>query len=169
MESLLIRPLLESDMDAFAKAFRAQGWTPKPEVHRRYLLEQEKGLRRVFVAETNGVPAGYLTLVPKAETGPFAGKEWPEIQDFNVLKAYQRRGIGSALMDAAEEAASRLSDTVTLGVGLHSGYGPAQRLYIRRGYLPDGSGVWFQDQPAKPYAPCQNDNSLVLYLSKKLR
>lgn len=169
MESLHIRPLLEPDIEAFAQAFQAQGWAPKPEVHRRYLLEQEKRLRRVFVAEINGVPAGYLTLVPQAKAGPFAGKGWPEIQDFNVLQRYQRRGIGSALMDAAEDAAARLCDTVTLGVGLHSGYGPAQRLYIRRGYLPDGSGVWFQDKPAAPYAPCRNDDSLILYLSKKLR
>ncbi len=32
---------------------------------------------------------------------------------------------------------------------LHSGYGPAlKRLYVRAG--PDGSGVWFRDQPLAP-------------------
>ena len=60
---------------------------------------------------------------------------------------FQRRGIGSRLLEAAEKAAASSGSAVTLGVGLHSGYGPAQRLYVKRGYIPDGSGVWFRDQP----------------------
>jgi len=35
-----------------------------------------------------------------------------------------------------EELAAETSDTVCLGVGLHSGYGAAQRMYV-----PDGSVV----------------------------
>ena len=45
-------------------------------------------------------------------------------------------------MDAAEPVAARYADTVYLGVALHSGYGAAQRMYIHRGYVLDGSGVW---------------------------
>jgi len=55
-----------------------------------------------------------------------------------------------------------------LGVGLHPGYGAAQRLYIKQGYVPDGSGVWFQNKQLKPNERCVNDDELVLYLSKKL-
>ncbi len=55
---------------------------------------------------------------------------------------------------------------VCLGVGLHSGYGGAQRLYAKRGYLPDGSGVWYRDAVCEPYAICRNDDDLILYLSK---
>ena len=51
------------------------------------------------------------------------------------------RGVGSALMDAVEALAAVTSDTVCLGVGLHSGYGAAQRMYVLRGYVPDGSVV----------------------------
>lgn len=46
-------------------------------------------------------------------------------------------------MDIAEEIAATYADTVYLGVGLHSGYGSAQRMYVKRGYIPDGSGVWY--------------------------
>ena len=53
-----------------------------------------------------------------------------------------------------------------LGVGLHSGYGGAQRLYAKRGYLPDGSGVWYRDAVCEPYTICRNDDDLTLYLSK---
>ena len=37
-------------------------------------------------------------------------------------------GIGSRLMDVAEEIAAGYADVVYLGVGLHSGYGSAQRI-----------------------------------------
>ena len=72
-------------------------------------------------------------------------------------------------MDAAEALAAKASDTVYLGVGLHSGYGSAQRMYIKRGYIPDGSGVWYKDEVCEPYSQCRNDDDLVLYLSKKLK
>jgi hypothetical protein len=64
--------------------------------------------------------------------------------------------------------ASSFSDTVSLGVGLHAGYGTAQRMYVKRGYIPDGTGVWYKDNPLTPYTECLNDDDLVLYLFKKL-
>lgn len=42
-------------------------------------------------------------------------------------------------MDVAEKIAAKYADTVYLGVGLHCGYGSAQRMYVKRGYLPDGT------------------------------
>jgi len=86
-----------------------------------------------------------------------------------VLEKYRKNGIGSHLMDVAEEIASRYADTVYLGVGVHNGYGSAQRMYVKRGYIPDGSGVWYRNEVCPQYAPCQNDDSLILYFSKKLR
>ncbi len=70
-------------------------------------------------------------------------------------------------MDVAEQIAFEHADTVYLGVGLHSGYGAAQRMYIKRGYVPDGSGVWYGDKVCEQYAPCVNDDELNLYLYKK--
>jgi hypothetical protein len=58
---------------------------------------------------------------------------------------------------------------VYLAVGLHKFYGPAQRLYARRGYVPDGSGVWYGDKPCEPYEAYRNDDELNLYLIKNLR
>lgn len=65
--------------------------------------------------------------------------------------------------------AGEYSDKVYLGVGLHSGYGSAQRMYVKRGYIPDGSGVWYGDKVCEPYAACCNDDNLVLYMLKILR
>lgn len=113
--------------------------------------------------------AGYIHVYPNPENGSFADRGIPEIVDFGVLEKFRRNGIGSKLMDIAEQVASDYSDTVCLGVGLHSGYGSAQRMYVKRGYIPDGNGIWFRDKVCPPYADCCNDDELVLYLSKKLR
>ena len=165
---LTVRPLEQEDCEAFPRGFAAQGWEKPRSLFQRYLEEQGRGERRGIVALWEGEQAGYLTLLPEAPAGAFAGKGWPEICDFNVLEKYQRRGVGSRLMQVAEELAGEASDTVCLGVGLHSGYGAAQRLYGKRGYLPDGSGVWYRDAPMEPYGPCAADDDLVLYLWKKL-
>lgn len=168
MNGLHIRPMKESDIDAFLRAFAAQGWEKPREVLECYYDDQCSGRRKVFVAEVNGVPAGYATLLPNDPHGPFANRQIPVVNDFNVFLPFGRQGIGSAIMDAVEAEAKKTSDVISLGVGLHSGYGTAQRMYIKRGYVPDGSGVWYEDKPLAPYAPCQNDDGLVLYLSKRL-
>lgn len=160
---VIIRLMVPDDADAFTKAFAAIGWNKPHSLFAGYLKAQASGDFRVFVAEVDSVPAGYVLLHPQAKHGPYAGKGIPEIVDFNVLPDFRNHGVGSALMDAAEAAAG---DRVCLGVGLHAGYGPAQRLYIRRGYQPDGSGVWYRNEPLTPYAPCVNDDDLVLYMAK---
>ena len=42
-------------------------------------------------------------------------------------------------------------------------------MYVKRGYVPDGSGVWYKDKICEPYSECCNDDDLVLYLYKDLR
>lgn len=163
VEKLVIRPMVAADVDAFPAAFAAQGWTKPRRQYVAYFAAQRAGALQVLVAELDGEAAGYLLLKPEAEAGPFSGQHVPEIADFNVLMRFQRRGIGTRLLEEAERLAG---DRVSLGVGLHAGYGAAQRLYSRRGYVPDGSGVWYRDHPLAPYAPCENDDDLVLYMVK---
>lgn len=168
-EPVLIRPMNESDARAFTDAELAQGWHADIGKYLARLEDQASGKCVSLTAEYQGVPAGYINVYLQGLSGPFAGKGWPEIVDFGVLEKYRRRGIGTRLMDAAEQAAARVADTVWLGVGLHAGYGSAQRMYVRRGYVPDGSGVWYGDHPCEPYSTCGNDDDLVLFFSKKLR
>ena len=56
----------------------------------------------------------------------------------------------------------------TLAVGVHSGYGAAQRIYVKRGYIPDGTGVWYQGKQLEQYAPCVNDDDLLLFMAKEV-
>ena len=168
-EELAIRNMEEADARAFYDGFLAQGWHPDLSAYRRRLQDQAEGKCTALTAVWQGHPAGSVYVYTAPHTGPFVGKGWPEIHDFNVLKKYQRKGIGNKLMDVAEQIAGRYADTVCLGVGLCGSYGSAQRMYVKRGYIPDGSGVWYQDKQCIQYETvCTVDDDLILYLSKKL-
>lgn len=165
---LLIRNLEPRDAQVLTSAERAQGWNADIGKFQKRLWDQEQGLCVSLAAEVDGGAVGYINVYFDPRTGPFVDSGWPELVDFAVLEGYRRRGIGGRLMDSAEQIAKERSGTVWLGVGLHSGYGSAQRMYIKRGYIPDGSGVWYQDRVCAPYGPCRNDDDLVLYLVKQL-
>ena len=162
-----IRKMQESDIKDLSRGFISQGWPSREEILTRYFKEQESGEREALVADFEGVVAGYITILPIAKQGPFAGMA-PELSDFNVFEPFQNQGIGNLLLEEAEKRVRLISDKVTLGVGLHSGYGPAQRLYIKRGYIPDGTGVWYQNHQPAMNAVCEDIGELVLYLSKNL-
>ena len=163
----LIRKMQTSDVKELSQGFINQGWPGREEILTRYFKEQESGEREVLVAEVEGALAGYITILSCAKQGPFA-EIYPELSDFNVFEPFQNQGIGNLLMEEAEKRVKLISDKVTLGVGLHSGYGPAQRLYIKRGYIPDGTGVWYQNHQPAMNAVCEDIGELVLYLSKNL-
>lgn len=162
-----IRKMQESDIQELSRGFISQGWPSREEILTRYFKEQESGEREVLVAEVEGALAGYITILSCAKQGPFA-EIYPELSDFNVFEPFQNQGIGNLLLEEAEKQVRLISDKVTLGVGLHSGYGPAQRLYIKRGYIPDGTGVWYQNHQPAMNAVCEDIGELVLYLSKNL-
>lgn len=168
-EKILIRDMVQSDAQIITCEEIAQGWHQTIEKYEMRLRHQKDGKCVALAAEYKGNVAGYVNVYPNSESGSFANRGYPEIVDFGVLEKYRNNGIGSKLMDIAEKIASDYSNTVYLGVGLHSGYGSAQRMYVKRGYIPDGSGVWYRDKVCSQCADCCNDDDLILYLSKVLR
>lgn len=165
-----VRSMIFEDIAVLAEEFGVkQNWQGKnAELFTTYFNEQNADKRNVLVALCGGSIAGYLTLLPNDPHGAFADKNIPTVCDFNVLKKFQKRGIGTALMDEAEKLAAQTSNTICLGVGLYKDYGTAQRMYVKRGYIPDGSGVWYENRNLPPYEPCINSDDLMLYMSKKL-
>ena len=74
----------------------------------KYLQDQEAGRRWVLVAQAGAEVAGYVTLLWAADDPVLRDQAVPEISDLSVFPEFRRRGIGSALLDAAEaEAATR--------------------------------------------------------------
>ena len=166
---IVVRELRESDIMPIVEGEIAQGWQGVTrEKYDMRLQHEAEGQCIPLCATYMGEPVGYVNLYFRAYP-PMDRYNCPEIVDFGVLEKYRRKGIGTALMDAAEALAAERCDMVCLGVGLHYGYGSAQRMYVKRGYIPDGTGVWWKGELLEQYAPCENDDELNLFFTKKLR
>ncbi len=166
--TIRIRSMLPEDAQVLYDTYLSYGWHPSLKIYENYYREQEANTRLVFIAEYEGRVSGQCTLLLNPTEGPWGGKGYPEIQDLVVFFDVHNKGIGNKLLDVAEQEASKIADLVYLGVGVHSGYGPAQRIYVDRGYNFDGSGVWYQGKQLDQYAPCVNDDDLLLFMAKKL-
>jgi len=137
--------------------------------YQRYLEEQKNGSRDVMVAFVKGEFTGYVTIKWQSNYAPFREDGIPEVKDLNVLQAYRRRGIGTSLMDRAEERISEHSSIAGIGVGMYADYGNAQRMYALRDYVPDGRGLTYKCKVLDPMEHTINNDDLVLYFTKKLR
>ena len=164
-----LRLLEQRDVQPIVAAFKEIGWSHKrPTLYQRYLLEQDDGRRTVLVALVGGEFLGYLTVDWRPVYPPFRESGIPEITDFNVLPPFRRRGIGTRLMDEAERRIADVSPVVGIGFGLTPDYGAAQRMYVKRGYVPDGMGMRKNDRYVRPGDSVTADDGLVLYLTKRL-
>lgn len=168
-EKVSIRDLTYEYAEVITEGEIRQGWDASIEKYLTRLEDAESGRAIALCALFESAPAGYVNVYKSSGFGPAKLRGLPEIVDFGVLEKFRGRGIGSLLMDAAEKLASEYSDIIYLGVGLHSGYGSAQRMYVKRGYIPDGTGVYYDDVPCAPYEKYMNDDCLNLYFTKKLR
>lgn len=169
VQNLSVRELDENDPPVIAAAFARMGWD-KPEArYRQYLCEQLAGTRTCFIAVIGGHFAGYVTVNWRPFYPEFSERNIPEIQDLNVLRQFRRQGVASCLLDRAEAEVSRHSSIVGIGVGLHPGYSSAQRLYVMRGYVPDGRGVTYKGRYMEEGASVILDDDLVLHFTKELR
>jgi GNAT superfamily N-acetyltransferase len=135
----------------------------------RYLAEQADGLREVLVAEAAQAIVAYGSLAWVSQNPAFRGAGIPEIQDLVVAESYRRAGLGARMVRALEDRARTAGyRKVGLGVGLYRDYGPAQRLYWRLGYIPDGQGISYKNVTARPMSSVTVDDHLVLWLVRDL-
>ena len=102
MASIHLRNLQENDPHNISKAFHAQGWKKLSAQFEAYLPEVYSGERDVILAEKEGEFCGFLTIKWSSAYSYFRDKGIPEIKNFNVLKKFQRQGIGNLLLDEAE-------------------------------------------------------------------
>lgn len=132
------------------------------------LLNQDKQECSALIALYNGNVAGYVFLYYECRWGALAGCGFPGVVDLVVFEKYRQKGIATCLMDVAEDIAKRHGSKVYLEVCLSSEYGHAQRLYVKRGYIPDGKGVYYEDRVCETDAICKNNDELTLCLIKDL-
>jgi ribosomal protein S18 acetylase RimI-like enzyme len=164
-----IRLLEKADLPEIAEAFQQLGWNRPISQYERYFMEQEINLRNVYVAFVEGKFAGYLSGLWTSTYPPFREAQIPEIVEFNILPKFRRQGIGTQLMDKVESEIAKRSPIAGIGVGMYPDYGAAQRMYILRGYVPDGRGLYHLNHyPIYGEQITVNDD-LALYFTKELK
>lgn len=164
-----IRLLEGGDIPQIVQAFAELGWDKPRSQYERYLSEQEMDMRSAYVAFLDAKFAGYLTICWVSTYVPFQEAGIPEIVDFNVLPEFRRRGIGTLLMDRAESEIASVATMAGIGVGMTPDYGAAQRLYVLRGYVPDGRGLHYRGHQLRYGEAITIDDSLGLYFTKRLK
>jgi GNAT superfamily N-acetyltransferase len=135
----------------------------------KLLAEQKTGTRVVLVARYDDTIAGFVTIKWASDYPTFAVDSIPEINDLRVHPGFRRRGVATVLMNEAEKRIFKQSRFAGLGVGLYADYGPAQQMYIRRGYIPDGRGLMSKNLPVAPGHDVFVDDDLLLYFVKERR
>jgi GNAT superfamily N-acetyltransferase len=143
----------------------------------RCFAEQLEKKRVVLVAQKDGRSIGYVQLVWVPLYSTFRRLGIPEIQDLNVIPEVRGQGAGSLLVDACETLAREAGKTeIGISVGLNQSFGPAQRLYVKKGYIPDGTGVCCDEVPVRAGElramimrhPLSLDNLLTIKMIKSL-
>jgi ribosomal protein S18 acetylase RimI-like enzyme len=166
---ITIRPLETRDIPEITKAFEQLGWDKPISQYERYFQEQMLEIRDVHVAFLDGEFTGYLTICWTSSYELFHEQNIPEIVDLNVLPKFRRMGIGTQLLDKAEGEIAKVSTVAGIGVGMTPDYGAAQRLYVLRGYVPDGRGLHYRGQHITYGEQITVDDNLALYFTKKLK
>ena len=71
-------------------------------------------------------------------------------------------------MDEAERIVGQRTNMIGIGFALYKAYGAAQRMYVLRGYVPDGQGIVYNDVYVEPGQSYRVDDDLVFGLIKHL-
>jgi GNAT superfamily N-acetyltransferase len=137
---------------------------------REHLADHASGGGASLVAVRDHRVIGIVTIRWQSSYTGFRERGISLVHQIAVAGPFQRLGIATQLMNAAEELA-RDRGIVTLGitVGLFDEYGPAQRLYALRGYVPDGRGACRGREPLSKGARVIMDDDLIIWLTKELR
>ena len=99
----------------------------------------------------------------------FRNKQIPEISDIWIDEQKRGKGLGTLLITHLEQLARDEGfEQVGIGVGLYQDYGPAQKLYFKRGYMLDGMGITYQCLLVTPGGSYPVDDDLILWLVKPL-
>jgi GNAT superfamily N-acetyltransferase len=141
----------------------------EPGYFEQCLAEQEAGRREILIARAGGADIGYGILNRQPQYALYKRLEIPEIQDLNVIPEARRQGAATVLIKALEDIARREGRAhIGISVGLHADYGPAQRLYVKLGYVPDGYGVTYDRVAVSGGEIRPVDDNLCLMMVKDL-
>jgi ribosomal protein S18 acetylase RimI-like enzyme len=131
-----------------------------------HFQDHENGASTTILGYEAGRLVGIITIRWQSRYPLFRERQIPLIQNIEIRYEDRGRGLGNQMLERAEREIARRSHLAGLVVGISGDYGPAQRLYARRGYVPDGRGVCRQFTPLKNGDVVTVDHDLLLWLVK---
>jgi GNAT superfamily N-acetyltransferase len=129
--------------------------------------QQVLGLRENWVAIHQDKIVGIVSLSWVSDYEPFSQEHIPEICTICVLPDHRRKGIATALLNRVEPIALKKARQIGISLNLAPCCNFSQRMYVKRGYIPDGNGLFYQKQPLTPQQQICIDDDLCMYLIKK--
>jgi len=142
--NIIIRQCVQEDIFNLTNFAKLSNHSIEPLYFETAFEEQLHDKRIIFLAFLDKELAGYIHLNFNPQYIPFKRFNIPEIQDLFVHPDLRQRGIGGQLILTCEaEAKNRCGSDIGIGVGVTAQFGPAQKLYIKMGYSPDGAGAVF--------------------------
>jgi GNAT superfamily N-acetyltransferase len=165
---LQIRRMTQNDIDIIHMGLSEHDVSQPLDYVQRCWQENQNEKRVTLLAFCENEFVGWGHVVFRSEYPYFAENNIPEIQNFDVIPPFRKRGVGSVLIEALEKDAFTISNTIGIGFGLYADYGTAQRMYIKRGFIPDGRGIMYDNKPVEPGAHVCVDDDLCLYLIKTI-
>ena len=141
----------------------------RPGRARRYLADHAAPNGASLIATDGANVMGYLAIVWRSNHPGFRSRGIPLVHQIAVAGPVRRRGVATLLMGAAEQLArDRGIAALGITVGVFDEYGPVQRLYGRRGYVPDGRGACRGERPLSKGMQVTMDDDLIIWLTKDL-
>jgi GNAT superfamily N-acetyltransferase len=136
---------------------------------RQHFADHAEGGGSSLVAMLADRAVGIVTIRWQSNYAGFRDADIPLVHQISVAGPFRRKGIAAALMDAAEQLArDRGAATIGITVGLFDEYGPAQRMFALRGYVPDGRGACLGQDPVSKGARVIIGHELIIWLTKDL-
>lgn len=168
MDDLHIERISPSQVDETIELFTRHVYEGDRNQALSHLAGHREGEADTFLAYAGRSLAGFLTIRWQSDYPGFRDQNIPLIQQLEVFPPFQRRGIASQLMEHAERLIATRARQAGIVVGLFDAYGPAQRLYAKRGYVPDGRGACRAQRPLKHGESITIDHDLILWMTKEL-
>lgn len=168
MSEIVVRNIFDDEISALCKAEGNES-VDNVQYYERYLNWQKEGECAFLIASLDGKIAGYVFLLFRDRWGSMANQGIPGLADLWVFPSCRGHGVGNALLKEAESIAVKHSNILHLDVHVTAEAGAAHRLYFRRGYVPDGKGVYFNYKPYDPSMGNVDPESLTLSFIKHLQ
>ncbi len=168
-QNVTIRKALHEDLPVLKELLAAQSISLPENYYDEVIARFKSGAMDIIVALSWDEMAGYGFVNWQPKYSLYARLDIPEIQNVNVLAQQRGQGIGGAIIECAESLVREDGrDQVGVSVGLHKDYGAAQRLYAKRGYVPDGFGVSYDREAVQAGEIRPVDDDLCLMMVKDL-